>query len=495
MLSCRSLFALLAPALLTSCSESPQRPPEVCRAGAASPDSGWFTDVSDGDRDDWGLRALGVRGNRLSVTDLDGDGWPDLAVGHNSSGLRDDFAADGPRYRFVLRNQAGAGFTDVTASSGISATRDGAGGRAWSFALWGDVDNDGDLDAVTVTEAWDVDADHPDLGDRTEVLLNTDGAFALPTWDEELHSELQADWRHTTAAALLDADRDGRLDLFTGNQYAVFGYASQAEQDELYLGKADGRFRRRTDDAGIELPQNPSSTAAHAAEYSAEDGAGVRQPSFGALSCDVDGDGDPDLLTMSYGRAPNQYYDNDGQGTFTNVTAGSGLAHDDGEDYTDNEFFRCSCQDDPSAPDCAGVDSPRVSCQPGMWSAGWDDQPHRLGGNTFGAVCADLDGDGDLDIATAGIRHWWAGSSSDASTILWNEGGSPATFRHADAGAGLERDHDTTTWDEGDLNVGAFDLDNDGVTDLLRPQSDYDGTRMHLYRGLGAGRFEEAAEA
>src|SRR4051812_3794532 len=46
---------------------------------------------------DWGLDALGVVGTRLSVIDLDKDGWPDLAV--RSVGVQGDDFTDPKKRR------------------------------------------------------------------------------------------------------------------------------------------------------------------------------------------------------------------------------------------------------------------------------------------------------------------------------------------------------------------------------------------------------------
>lgn len=453
-------------------------------------DGPYFSDRSD----DLGLRDLGVDGNRLAAADFDGDGWPDLSVARSNNGRRDVFDGSAAREHFLLRNVEGAGVEDVLTSSGFGRARDGEDGRAWNFAVFGDLDNDGDLDGLTMVHSHEVDDDHPDHGDRSEVLLN-DGTGSFTLAEEDV---LQSEWRNTTAASLLDADRDGRLDVFLGNQYGVFGNPATSQQDQLLLGRADGRFRDKTLDSGLETVSGGAPSLASAPNYYADMGANVHWATFGTLACDVDGDGDADLMTLSYGRGLNQFWENQGDGTYVSRTESSGFHSDfDGRgDYSTDERFRCHCTGAGAATDeCQGVPSPRIGCSAGGWTPGWDDQPHRLGGNTFAATCGDLDGDGDLDVATGEIRHWWTPGASDPSNILWNDGASPPVFERLpfeDTGIGLE--FDVNDWNEGDLTVTTFDFDGDGVLDLIRPQSDYPDTHLRLFRGLGEGRFEEVSQ-
>jgi hypothetical protein len=116
------------------------------------------------------------------------------------------------------------------------------------------------------------------------------------------------------------------------------------------------------------------------------------------------------------------------------------------------------------------------------WNHDNDRQAYRLGGNSSGPVCADVDNDGDLDLLTGEIRHWWAGSGADGSELLLNDGTADATFtRPGDAALGLEVPQTTVDWDEGHMTAAIFDFDNDGWPDIYQGASDYAGNRGLLY--------------
>jgi len=441
---------LIAALLLLACGKSGPEP--VCQAGSAwDGESAVFRDASA----DWGLDGLDLAGVRLSAVDFDGDGWPDLAVRQNDENI------------WLLRNTGAGRFEDVTASSGIRTTRaggDGArGGTAW---VWADVDNDGDLDVYTGLP-------DPSGGETSEIVLNQgDGTFELGPRGSSARDPLQV-----YGAVFTDVDRDGNVDLFLGS----FGTA----QDRLLLGRGNGNFADRTDARG--LTTEPWSSVQVLNEARAHSNA------WAVEACDLDGDGSPELLASSYGRAPNHLWRNDGTGRFDNVSIASGYAFDDRQDWTDNESARCWCQLHPDDAECAGVPAPNIACQSDddafRWSHDNDREPFRLGGNSGQTVCADLDNDGQLDLLTSEIVHWDVGSSADPSEILRNTG-DLAFERPGNEATGLVRPHPDPTWDDGDITGDAFDFDNDGRTDVYIGATDYPGNRGLLYHNEGGLDFE-----
>ena len=97
----------------------------VCAEGSVwTPGTVAFTDASAS----WGLEALMPVGGRVSVGDIDADGWPDLVVRNGTGG--EDFSADGTRNTWLLRNQGDGTFADVTESSGFTTARAGGSARS-----------------------------------------------------------------------------------------------------------------------------------------------------------------------------------------------------------------------------------------------------------------------------------------------------------------------------------------------------------------------------
>jgi hypothetical protein len=211
--------------------------------------------------------------------------------------------------------------------------------------------------------------------------------------------------------------------------------------------------------------------------------------SWAGSACDLDGDGFAELMAASYGRAPNHLWTRLADDFWGNVSVDAGYAFDDDFGWQDNQFAMCFCAQNPAATGCDEVTgSPQVSCGTPNWDHGSDRQPFRLGGNNATSVCADVDNDGDLDVLTTTIRHWWAGSGSDMAEVLLNESSAGAVrlTRPGRAAMGWDIEHVTgVAWDEGFMTAAAFDVDNDGRTDLYLGGSDYAGNRGHLLRNEG----------
>ncbi|TVQ87267.1 MAG: CRTAC1 family protein [Deltaproteobacteria bacterium] len=454
----RSLAVAL---FLWGCGSSNTYPDPICDSATSSwsPGTSAFEEVTE----DWGL--IGVEGTRVVAVDFDGDGWIDLHIHRGPHGAPESFDEEGGRRSWLLRNDEGRGFIDVTEQSGFRATRSGASGegRAGSVVAFGDIDNDGDLDAITAVS--DPNGDRTDH--VTELLLNNgDGTFSLAS--EDLPFRLSTD--APAGVTFVDYDRDGVLDLWIVRN-SVSGAPAQ---DHLYRGNGTGGFVEVTDQVGLRT--NPWSSLDDLNNARAHSNA------WSSNACDLNGDGAPELLAASYGRAPNHLWLNDGSGEFTNRSVASGYAFDDNQDYTDNQFFLCFCQANPSAAGCANAARPMISCGTINWRDDRDREPFRNGGNSGATTCADIDNDGHIDLLTSEIQHWWAGEGSDESEILFNTGDPDVVFeRPGNEATGLTRELPQGSWDKGDMTNTVFDFDNDGWKDIFIGSSDYPGTRALLW--------------
>jgi hypothetical protein len=173
----------------------------------------------------------------------------------------------------------------------------------------------------------------------------------------------------------------------------------------------------------------------------------------------------------------------------------SGYAYDHRVDWSDNESARCWCTLHPSDTDCSGVPEPEhIRCSSDgdafRWSHTYDRNAFRLGGNSGGSTCRDVDNDGAIDILTSEIVHWDVGQSSDPSELLFNEADTDVRFdRPGNENTGLEREYDRVDWNDGDITASVFDFDNDGMKDIWLGSSDYGGTRGLLYRQTSPRQF------
>ncbi len=176
-----------------------------------------------------------------------------------------------------------------------------------------DADGDGDLDLYLVTGRWDIATQSPAADGVNRLLRQEDDG----TFHDVTASSGAGDAGYGMGVAVGDADNDGDLDLYVTN----YG------PDAFYRNRGDGSFENATDVAGI----------------------GNDAWSASAGFFDFDGDGWLDVFVTNYldhdparevrnaaGRLeypspssfrglPDVLYRNNGDGTFTDVTAAAGL--------------------------------------------------------------------------------------------------------------------------------------------------------------------------
>ncbi|MCB9847554.1 MAG: CRTAC1 family protein [Phycisphaeraceae bacterium] len=354
-----------------------------------------------------------------------------------AGGVAGDFDRDGDQDIFMIGGSAGVDqlwwndgsgvFTEGGAAAGVARTHRGTGASA------GDYDDDGDLD-IYVSSLGFGTQDTPGHnvlyrnngdGTFTDVTATAGVAYASPTIGD------------TFGSAFGDYDLDGDLDL------AVAGWNGG---NQLYRNNGDGTFTNVTTTA-IDVDMTT-----------------VR--GFAPRFTDMNGDRYPEILWVA-DFTTSKYLVNNGDGTFTNMTAPSGTGLDsNGMGNTQGDFDNDGVIDwyvtSKIAADgshgvgssgnmlymCAGNDvfseesTPR-GCNFGMW--GW------------GVTAVDFNHDGWLDLVhTNGFDG--PTYSVDPTFLFINDG--TAHFTEEAVASGI---NDTSNG-RGLLHI---DLENDGDMDIV----------------------------
>ena len=370
-------------------------------------------------------------GSGVALLDYDDDGWLDIYL-LNGSTIAAFKGNEPPPRAMLFHNNHDGTFTDVTSKAGVANER-------WGFGVAvGDYDNDGWPDIYVAN-----------FGKNRLYHNNHDGTF---TDVAEKAGVTLGGW--STGPTWGDYDHDGRLDLFVpgyvkfdadhppiagqGNippNFCQFrGIAVMCgprglpgERDHLFHNNGDGTFTDVSVKAGVSDPDGYFGLA--------------------AVFVDVDDDGWIDLLVAN-DSTPNYFYRNRHDGTFEDVSYGSGFAlSEDGREQA-----------------------------------------------SMGIAVGDYNRDGKVDFFTTTF-------SDDYKTLYRNEGG--GNFADVTYQAGLgDQTVPFLAW-----GTGFLDFDNDSLPDIfvvnghVYPEVDRQdwGTtwaeRPQLFRNLDGKKFQEVPPA
>ena len=326
--------------------------------------------------------------------------------------------------------------------------------------------------------------------------------------------------------ALADFDGDRDLDIYLVQSGYLAGrtepgQAAERPGNQLFLNDGNGYFEERTDigdgadrgygmgvasgdydnDGDVDL--YVTNVGANALLRNDGDGvfanvavaAGVADPGWGSAAAflDLDADGDLDLFLVNYIKwspaierdchdrgeptycapttyaapAPDRLFRNNGDGTFTDVSAAAGIntAYGNGLGIVGADFNRDGLGDVFVANDrnvnqlWLNQGDLRFADEAGDWGCAVDE--HGMAKAGMGVAAADVDDDGDTDLLVVNFE-------GETDSFFRNEG---SWFVDATARSGLAASSSRYTR----FGVALADFDNDGVLDLYEANGKVDG--------------------
>ncbi len=404
-------------------------------------------------------------GSGVTVFDYDGDGLLDLYLlnGTYLEGISDP---EGRVFRDtpnrLYRNRGDGTFAEV-------AERAGLDDRHWSMAAGAfDYDGDGDVDVYLAN-----------YGPNVFYANDGDGTFRDVTDALGLRGPeaLNGRTKWSVGVAFWDYDADGRVDIALGNFLAFDPeYVDPAAPDAMphpssYRGQAsllyrqerDGRFRDVTARAGLLYPDSMC---------------------MGLTVFDFDGDGDLDLF-QGNDHQLNFLFLNEGDGTFHEVGAVSGIAVNDRGMPTGSMHGTLGDVDGDGLIDLFVTDLRHGALYRNLGGGMFDDITESSGvagafrgKGAWGAALFDYDNDGDLDLFAAN------GGAEELvlqlPLLLANDG----SGRFRDVGPELGDYFRTPRSGRG---AAVWDYDNDGDLDIAVSHVDLRATAA-LLRNDGGNR-------
>ena len=335
--------------------------------------------------------------------DYDGDSDQDLYVVNSNSANR------------LYRNEGNGTFSELGSSAGVADAGAGAS------AVWGDFDNDGDLDLYL------------NMSGSANRLYRNDGS---DSFTDIASSAGVADAGTSQSASWIDYNTDGLQDLFVANT------TSGGTSNRLYKNNGDETFTDVAPSLGLDDSGNGNS----------------------APWADYDKDGDLDLYVVNANGSPARLYRNNGDGTYTEDAANAGVnftGNATGAEWGDYD-------NDGDFDLLVAVSQAASLLYRNNGDGTFTDVASSIGltvGSAHAGLWGDYDYDGDIDIYVVVHRA--------ANLLFENQSG---TFVEVGAAEGVS--------DGGGGRGGAWaDYDGDGDIDLyVANDHPTDGIINRLYR-------------
>jgi hypothetical protein len=338
-----------------------------------------------------------------SIVDIDRDGWDDVVLG--ASVFKNTYTADGA-------------FENISSKTKISA----------AGTNWVDYDNDGAVDCyafLNSTPDWDkrmvqsFDKIYKNTGLGTFTQMTNDQVFVKPfpnpATDFKLgtgeKNETYFNPYNTCTPFWVDYNTDGWPDLFIANKRIEIANKTEIYcPDEIWLNNKNGTFTNRRVETNISSGE----------PYTNVDSlnSGGYYDCYGAAAVDYNNDMKPDIFVANYRLAPDNLYKNNGNGTFTDVGATTGVR---GTPTAASNYF----------------------------------------GHGMGSSWGDFNNDGLMDLCVGNLAHTDSrGMYSNPSLIFKNKkSGNEYVFDEVHKQMGLK-------FHEGNAGACWTDFDNDGYQDL-----------------------------
>ena len=338
-----------------------------------------------------------------------------IAIGdYNNDGKEDIYVCRHTLPNLLYRNDGDGTFTDVAAQAGIAHE------GATTCSVWGDIDNDGDLDLY--------------LGNQDEsnilYLNNGDGSFT----DISESAGVNTPYR-TRAVLFSDIDQDGFIDLYVANMTA-YNYMFRNNGNHTFTNITE---ESNTQDFGVAM---------------------------GSIFFDYDNDGDPDLYLTHDANQPNILYQNDGTGRFTDVSvpsnanyAGQGMGVDVGDVNNDGflDIYITNLYTNTLLLNNGNGGFSDITANAGVGDLGMG----------WGTLWLDCDNDGRSDIYVSNDSYF-----SPYPNLLY-QNMSDNTFQPISQGSPLASMY-------GGYGAASADFNNDGRVDIFLANNGNDGNQLFV---------------